>query len=408
MRYIVTNINVDGNYSDNKGNLVVAPKTLNNVTVNFVGNNNKLIISDTSKIHDINFDFPSHNAVILIGGDGNLSGQIRAGYHCYINIGNHVTSTSKIYITSAEKTKIIIGDDCMFSTGNQIRSDDAHAIYDVNTGERVNKSTDIIIGEHVWFAYNSVVLSGSKIGEGSIVGFASIVKGKYPNNCIIVGTPAKVTKKNVAWERPHVMLYEPWIRTHENQITPQKEYWNETNENRPIYVGQGVFHNTYKLTPPEKLLYKKKHRHYIDLYEINLKKNRIYLKGIAAIIGVPCPEFNPHINNYLLFINENVCYSKKLAKFSDPSISRKLFNGDYISYDKAGISTFKHQGLLIDDICDGVYKLVIKSTFNELEYYSDLKCENFKESIYEDEMVSLKLNLIQETVYFEKITKKLK
>ena len=41
MRYIVTNINVDGNYSDNKGNLVVAPKTLNNVTVNFVGNNNK-------------------------------------------------------------------------------------------------------------------------------------------------------------------------------------------------------------------------------------------------------------------------------------------------------------------------------------------------------------------------------
>ncbi|MCO6537270.1 MAG: acyltransferase [Gilliamella sp.] len=405
MKYTVANINVDGDYSDDKGNLIVAPKNLHNVTVNFVGDNNKLIIADTSKIRNINFDFPSHNAVILIGKNGNLSGQIRAGYSCHINIGDNVTCTNKIYITSAEKTKIIIGDDCMFATGNQIRSDDAHAIYDVNSGERVNKSKDIIIGEHVWFAFNSVVLSGSQIGEGSVVGFASIVKGKYLNNCIIVGAPARATKYNIAWERPHVMLSEPWIRTHQNQIKSKKEYWNKTIENKPIYVGQGVFHNIHKLNPFEESTNKTKYHPYVELYYIFLQENRIYLKGIAAIIGIPCPEYSPSIKNFLLFINESSCHSKQLAKFSDPNISRKLFNGDYISYDKAGMFSFRNEGLSIDDIPDGTYKLKIKLTFNKLEYYIDLKCENFKESFYQNDELILKLYVIQNIIYFEKTTK---
>ncbi|MWP47790.1 acyltransferase [Gilliamella sp. Pas-s27] len=401
------NIKVDGHYSDNKGNLVIAPKNLHNVTVNFVGGNNKLIIADTSNIRNINFDFPSHNAVILIGESGNLSGQIRAGYYCQINIGDNVTCTNKIYITSAEKTKIIIGDDCMFSTGNQIRSDDAHAIYDVDTGERVNKSKDIIIGEHVWFAFNSVVLSGSQIGEGSVVGFASIVKGKHLNNCIIIGSPARSTRHNIAWERAHVMLGEPWIRTHQHQIKFKKEYWNKTIENKPIYVGQGVFHNIHKLNPFNEPINKTEYHPYVELHNIFLQENRIYLKGIAAIIGVPCPEYSPYIKNYLSFINENSCYSKQLAKFSDPNISRKLFNGDYISYDKAGMLTFRNEGLSIDDIPDGVYKLKIKLTFNKLEYYSDLKSENFNESFYQNNKVTLKLYIIQNVIHFEKITKTL-
>ncbi|MWP61801.1 acyltransferase [Gilliamella sp. Pas-s25] len=403
----MANIYVEGHYSDNKGNQVFAPKNLNGVTVNFVGANNKLIIADTSKIRNINFDFPSHNAVIIIGKNGNLSGQIRAGYYCHINIGDNVTCTNKIYITSAEKTKIIIGDDCMFSTGNQIRSDDAHAIYDVDTGERVNKSKDIIIGEHVWFAFNSVVLSGSQIGEGSVVGFASIVKGQYLNNCIIVGAPARSTKHNIAWERPHVMLNEPWIRTHQNQIKSKKEYWNKTIENKPIYVGQGIFHNIYKLKPFGEPINKTKYHPYVELYNIFIQENRIYLKGIAAIIGIPCPEYTPCIKNYLLFTNKNSCYSKQLAKFSDPNISRKLFNGDYISYDKAGMFTFRDEGLSIDDIPNGIYKLKIKLTFNELEYYSDLKSENFKESFYQNDKVILKLYIINNVVYFKKTTKTL-
>lgn len=76
-------------------------------------------------------------------------GNIRVGYKSLVVIGDKVTCT-KPFICASEATKILIGDDCMFATDNHIRTDDAHAIYDVKTGLRLNPSKDIIIGAHVW------------------------------------------------------------------------------------------------------------------------------------------------------------------------------------------------------------------------------------------------------------------
>ncbi|MFQ1031953.1 hypothetical protein ACGH45_06455 [Gilliamella sp. BG4] len=69
--------------------------------------------------------------------------------------------------------------------------------------------------------------------------------------------------------------------------------------------------------------------------------------------------------------------------------------------------SFRNEGLSIDDIPDGTYKLQIKLTFNKLEYYSELKSEDFKESFYQNDELILKLYVIQNNVYFEKITKTL-
>lgn len=51
----------------------------------------------------------------------------------------------------------------------------------------------------------SVVLA-SEIGHSSIFGAGSIVKGIYPNNCVIAGNPAKVVKKNVTWSRDNLAV----------------------------------------------------------------------------------------------------------------------------------------------------------------------------------------------------------
>ncbi|CAM3781650.1 hypothetical protein [Avibacterium endocarditidis] len=93
----------------------------------------------------------------------------------------------------------------MFATNNQIRTDDAHPIYDVRTGKRLNTSKDIIIGYRVWVAYGATIWGGSQIGNGSIVGAYSVVKKRFPNNCIIAGVPAKVIRKDVFWERNNVL-----------------------------------------------------------------------------------------------------------------------------------------------------------------------------------------------------------
>ena len=40
-----------------------------------------------------------------------------------------------------------------------------------------------------------MILPGTIIGENSIVGANSVIKGIFPENVIIQGNPAKVTKK---------------------------------------------------------------------------------------------------------------------------------------------------------------------------------------------------------------------
>lgn len=38
----------------------------------------------------------------------------------------------------------------------------------------------------------------------SIVGAETVVKGKFPNNCVIAGNPAKIVKKDVTWDRSDI------------------------------------------------------------------------------------------------------------------------------------------------------------------------------------------------------------
>ena len=48
------------------------------------------------------------------------------------------------------------------------------------------------IGAYSFIGTSCVLLSGTKIGKGAIVGAGSIVKGEFPDYSIIVGNPAKI------------------------------------------------------------------------------------------------------------------------------------------------------------------------------------------------------------------------
>ncbi|NVN94890.1 MAG: acyltransferase [Bacteroidetes bacterium] len=48
------------------------------------------------------------------------------------------------------------------------------------------------IGEYAFIGTSCVLLPGTKIGKGSIVGAGSILKGEFPDYSIIVGNPAKI------------------------------------------------------------------------------------------------------------------------------------------------------------------------------------------------------------------------
>jgi virginiamycin A acetyltransferase len=50
----------------------------------------------------------------------------------------------------------------------------------------------IVIGDDVWIGANCVVLDGTTIGAGSVVGAASLLRGRLPPFCLAHGIPAMV------------------------------------------------------------------------------------------------------------------------------------------------------------------------------------------------------------------------
>lgn len=237
----MTEILVSGNYEDDMGNRIFSPPGLHKVYVEFKGKNNTLFIENSSGIKNTLISFPSDSGSCTIGANGNYCGKIRIGWNCTVIIGSEVTCTTACAIYTAEATCALIGDDCMIAAHVIIRTEDSHAIYDVESGSRLNPSRDVIIGRHVWLAEDSVILSGSRIGSGSVIGMRSVVKATIPNNCTAVGIPCKVIKQHTAWERPNIAFGEPWIRDNakKQNLNETTSAWQKTNySTKHISIGK--------------------------------------------------------------------------------------------------------------------------------------------------------------------------
>lgn len=59
----------------------------------------------------------------------------------------------------------------------------------------IGKNLKIIIEEDVWIGYGSIILSGVKIGRGSIVAAGSVVVKDIPSYSIVAGNPSKIIKR---------------------------------------------------------------------------------------------------------------------------------------------------------------------------------------------------------------------
>lgn len=71
--------------------------------------------------------------------------------------------------------------------------------------EQPSDSKSIEIGDGSWIGMNATILAGSKIGKNCIVAAHCVVKGVFPDYCVIAGVPGRVvtqynfdTKK---WEK---------------------------------------------------------------------------------------------------------------------------------------------------------------------------------------------------------------
>ena len=219
-------------FHDLSGNQIVykGSHTPTDVKISFDGRRNKLTIDNNAKLQKVIIDFKGNDAEIVIG-SCNARCMILIGSKSKIHIGDGLSTTGAVYITAFEGSDIHIGQDCMFAGNVQIRGDDAHPIFDTETGKRVNISESINIGEHVWLGEGCVILTGSDIGSGSIVGTRSVVKAKIPNNSVAAGVPAKVIRSNIAWDRTHLSREEQFNADGTLKNASSTIYWQSSKNN---------------------------------------------------------------------------------------------------------------------------------------------------------------------------------
>ena len=119
-----------------------------------------------------------------------------------INIGNNFVAGEDVVINAANSHGIFIGNYVAVAHNTFIRSGN-HSIDNLDlpiskqghTCNRIDykgKKYSIVIEDNVWIGASCTILSGSHIGEGSVLNAGSVISNKIPPNSIVVGNPGRV------------------------------------------------------------------------------------------------------------------------------------------------------------------------------------------------------------------------
>jgi acetyltransferase-like isoleucine patch superfamily enzyme len=107
-----------------------------------------------------------------------------------IEIGENTTiGNNSIMIASK---KISIGKNCMIAPNVHIVDSNHGTILGKAYNEQDNIVSEVDIGDNVWIGSGAIVLMGVFIGANSIIGAGSVVTKSFPENSLIMGSPAKL------------------------------------------------------------------------------------------------------------------------------------------------------------------------------------------------------------------------
>jgi len=91
-----------------------------------------------------------------------------------LKIGAHTTLSGNVFVTNIDHDYEAIG---------------IHILKQ----KYISKNT--LIGENCFVGYGAVIQAGTILGKQCVVGANSVVRGIFPDYCVIVGAPAKIVKR---------------------------------------------------------------------------------------------------------------------------------------------------------------------------------------------------------------------
>lgn len=112
--------------------------------------------------------------------------------------GCNFSAGKNSFISCAKQ--IVFGDDTWIGWNCAVRDSDGHTV--LFNGKPQESFKPVYIGKHVWMGAECHVLKGVTIPDNSIVAYRSLVVSSFDKKGILIGgSPAKLIRESVDWER---------------------------------------------------------------------------------------------------------------------------------------------------------------------------------------------------------------
>lgn len=111
-----------------------------------------------------------------------------------INIKDDTVVSQNVHVTSAGNLEI--GKSCLILANVFITNiDHNYQEIDQNIVNQNIIVKETKIGDYCFIGMGAAIMAGTILGKQCIVGTNSVVRGSFPDYCVIVGSPAKIIKK---------------------------------------------------------------------------------------------------------------------------------------------------------------------------------------------------------------------
>lgn len=118
------------------------------------------------------FDLDGNKQTLFIGDNCEIGDSVHIVALNRVEIGDNLLAASKVFISDTNHGSY---------KGNNISD------HDTSPNDRELVKGETYIGKNVWIGENAVILSGSKIGDGCVIGANTVVSKEISPNSIVVG-----------------------------------------------------------------------------------------------------------------------------------------------------------------------------------------------------------------------------
>jgi maltose O-acetyltransferase len=127
------------------------------------------------------------------GKNVNIEKGVLFNRNCLLGNNSGIGENSRLYGTVTIGDNVMMGPMCTFYTSNHnFERTDIPMIKQGN-----NEEKSIVVGNDVWIGGGVTFLPGVKIGNGAVIGAASVVTHEVEDFTVVAGNPARVIKHRV-------------------------------------------------------------------------------------------------------------------------------------------------------------------------------------------------------------------